>query len=287
MVLCGALLMVLAACGSAQELAAQGPDDPTGQPSSSPTSPSPSPTATPTPTPTPSVARPKVRQCRSLQIFDLLTRVTKEATTPVRCANKHNAQTFATKKLTRAMKAAVRNGSDKKIYRTVRGYCNRELQTWLKADKETVAMSQFSFIVGVPTRSDLNAGADWVRCDVFLRNGLTKMVNLPRSTKGALKGPKGDDYHSCVKGEIATASSSVPCYKKHSWRAVSSVKLGTQDDSWPGHSDVIDVVKENCSEDVRDYLNTSAAFQYGYMAPTKRTWKRGNRYAVCMAKTHS
>lgn len=277
------LLVAVAACGSAEDLAGQAAAEQT--PSATPTGPPASATPSPTPSPTPEVAAPKAGDCRSLEVHDLVTRVTRTTAEPVRCADNHNSQTYAVKPLSGKLKQAVTSDAEQKVYQAARGFCSRELRGWLKADRNTVERSQFAFVVGVPTSSDVSAGANWVRCDVYLRNGLTKMVKLPRSTKGALSGPRGDDYHSCVKGNIANASSTVPCLAKHKWRSVSSIKLGSQSKKWPGNKKIRGIVKKRCGDDVREYLNTSSSFRYGYISPTKRMWKRGERYGVCFTKT--
>lgn len=292
------MLVVVAACGSAQDLAGQAtpdPDETSPTEETEPTSPptdeseptSPPTEETPSPTPTPQVAKPKQGDCRKMEIYNLITRVSRSSSEPVKCANKHNAQTYAVKSLAGKLKKAVESGNDKKVYNAARNFCDNKLGKWLKANEKRRAYSQFGFIVGVPSSSDATSGANWVRCDVFLRNGSTKMAKLPRSTKGALKNPKGKDYHTCVKGsDLSSMSNSVPCYRKHQWRGVSSIRLAKPSkNKYPGKGKLQNIVKKRCGDDVRDYLNTSSSFRYGYITPSKQSWKRGERFGVCLAKT--
>ena len=273
------LLLVVTACGSATDLADQA--GPQSTPSTSATSPTPSPSASATP----AVQAPKAGECRSLDNYSLVTRVVTSASEPIKCRTKHNAQTYAVKKMPTKVRRAAEAGESKQVLRAARGFCSRKLGDWLKADRGTVEQSQFGFAVGVPTSSEISQGADWVRCDLYLRNGLTNLVDLPNNTKGALKGPKSTRFHSCVKGDISNARSTVVCSKKHTWRSVSSIRLGKPAKNWPGNKKLRNEAKERCAEDVRKYLNTSGSFNYGYIVPTKRVWNNGERYGVCFAKT--
>lgn len=276
-----ALLVTVTACGSAKDLAEPAPPGPPTSPSST----APPSAASPTPTPGPAVTAPDAGDCRSLEPRDLVTRVTTTAAGPVTCAAKHNSQTYAVRSLKGGLREAVTQGSEDRVFQAARGFCDRRLRRWLGAGASTVERSQFAFVVGVPSGADVAAGADWVRCDVYLRNGLSNALELPRSTKGALNGPKSDDYHSCVRGKIAAASGTVPCYKRHRWRSVSSVELGGPAKNYPGTGKVRGIVEQECGRDVRDYLDTRDSFRYGYILPTRATWKRGERYGVCFART--
>lgn len=283
-----ALLLAVGACGSAQDLASDSSDDPTSTPSTTvpTTPPTTDPTTAPTtPAPTPAAATPKAGQCTAVDLYSLVTRVVRTPTRAVSCGASHTGQTYAVRSLSSAQRRAVTSGSTSAILTATRGYCESALTSWLRTDTSKLKRSQFDFVVGVPSSTDLAAGAKWLRCDLFVRNGLTKAVALPASTRAALKGSKGGRFLSCVKGNISTASGTVPCSSKHQWKGVSSIKLGSASKSFPGSGRVRSVMKSRCSGDVRSYLNTRGGFRYGYIVPTKTTWSRGDRYGVCFANT--
>ncbi|MBA2417877.1 MAG: septum formation family protein [Nocardioidaceae bacterium] len=296
----GALVGVLAACGSAADLAGQSEPtseatsatesptvSPTASPTESPTSPASPTTPEPTAEPTPAVDRPSPGQCRKVNRFDATLRVIATDNAGVPCSRGHNAQTYKVTKMSARVKKAVNADNSKQIYLAARGSCDGALPNWLRVGEETQQMSQFEFIVGVPGSTDISAGANWVRCDVVLRNGRTQLAALPRTTKGALNGAKGRKYQSCIRAaNIANAfNGSFTCQQRHNWRAVSAFRLGGQNKSYTSSARLTARARSRCSADVRDYLNTTLSFQYGYILPTQELWKYGDRFGVCFAQT--
>lgn len=252
-----------------------------------PTSPEPT-TAEPTPTPPPEPKQPTpvARECRRLPRSEALLAVALRPGRGVPCVKAHNAQTYFVGRLDGGARTAAQRGNRERVYAQASGRCRRNLVAWLGGDGADLALSQFKFVVGVPSPDDLAAGARWLRCDVVARRTLSSFLALPRSTAGILTTAKAAQYHVCVKGDIAQAKT-VVCRLPHRWRGATAVRLGSAGAAFPGGKVVTARMRSTCETQVRNYLGTTSAFSYGWIRPTRSLWQRGERYGICFAKLTS
>ncbi|WP_370618920.1 septum formation family protein [Mumia qirimensis] len=283
----GALTLV-AACGSASDLAGAG-DDPTTEATppirTLPPTESAAPTPSPTPT-TPVVTLPKTGECRKPGTVDATLRVSDDDTAPVPCAGA-TALTYLVRTMPAPLKAAVANYNTTRILKAARPICEKAAISYLGKDRPTFERSQFGFIVGVPSPAQTAEGAAWMRCDLVLSANATRLAALPAKTKGALTGKRSTGYMQCVRGDIRVAVGTVACSTKHQWRGIDSIRLGSPTASYPGSKRSQSTMRDRCTTSVRRYLDTRGSFEYGYISPSKTSWQRGERWGVCFAKTRN
>lgn len=290
-------VLVGGGCSNVRDIASDQPTA-TATGSTATTSPSPS-AATPTapeattaeptqstPPPPPDRPAPVVRECRRLATNEALLGVVLQQSRAVPCRKGHNAQTYFVGRLTADARDAVRNGNRGQLYLLASSRCRRNLVDWLGGDGGDLALSQFAFVVGVPSVDDLTAGARWLRCDAVAQRTQTSFLRLPRTTQGVLVSARAGQFDICVKGDIEKANT-VVCSLPHRWRGASAVRLGSAGAAFPGGNVVTSRMRSTCETRVRSYLGTTSAFSYGWIRPTKATWQRGSRYGVCYAQLTS
>jgi len=291
-----AVVLTASACADAADLAG-GPASPTVAPEtsatateSSPSTPEPTPTATETatatPEPQPEEPIPAVGDCSRLPLGEAVLGVSLRPSPRVPCSKGHNAQTYFVGRIDRDTRAAVRTGDRTRVYQQAADRCRRQLLSWTGGEGADLALSQLAMVVGVPTISDLAAGADWLRCDLVVWRTQRSLQPLPRNTRNILATPRADRYDICAKGDIANADT-VLCSLPHRWRGASAVRLGSKQEAFPGGNIVSARMRSVCETRVRSYLGTTSAFNYGWIRPTKASWNLGDRYGVCFANLTS
>ena len=276
-------------CADAADLAIEAPETAsTPSPTAAPTTPSPTtPEASETtPPPEPEEPEPAVGECRRLPRNEALLGVSLRPTPVVRCSKGHNAQTYFVGRLDRDAADAALKADRARVYAQVADRCRRHLTEWVGGDGDDLALSQFDFVVGVPGVTDVAAGARWLRCDAVVRRTEQSFQPLPRSTRGVLASARAERYGSCIKGDMEDGTT-VICSLPHRWRGASAVRLGSREAKFPGGSVVNARMRDLCATRVRAYLGTTGAFEYGWVRPTKSSWKGGDRYGVCYAELSS
>lgn len=277
-------MVVVTACGSAGDLSSSAERTPSEPPVRTlpPTTAPPS-SAAPSPT-TPPVVAPKVGECRKAGTMELALRVSDDDAQPVACAGATSV-TYAVTTMPAAVSKAVTAYDTKKIVQAAYRTCEKQAASYLGTSTSTFHQSQFGFVVGVPSAGQSAEGATWMRCDLVLPATATKLGAIPAKTKNALKGSSAKRYMQCVRGDIRGSSGTVPCSTKHQWRAVESVRLADASKGYPKVSKLEATLKDRCGTAVRKYLGTRNGFDYGYVAPGRGSWERGDRWGVCFAKT--
>ena len=289
-----ALTLTASGCADVADLASDSPDTArTPSPTADPTTPSPGPPSPTTPEPTETTAPPgpeepgpAVAECRRLPRNEALLGVSLRTSPVVRCSQGHNAQTYFVGRLDDAAVKAALRGDRARVYAKVADRCRRQLTQWLGGDGSDLALSQFRFVVGVPTMTDLAAGARWLRCDAVVRRTERSFEPLPRNTRGVLASGRAERYRLCIKGDIEDGNT-VVCSLPHRWRSASAVRLGSPAADFPGGNVVTAQMRDICATRVRAYLGTTSAFDYGWTRPTKSAWETGDRYGVCFAELSS
>ncbi|MGI8646287.1 MAG: septum formation family protein, partial [Nocardioides sp.] len=109
----------------------------------------------------------------------------------------------------------------------------------------------------------------------------------PETAEGVLLGRPDDKWLVCVNGESVDASPKIPCSEEHSWRAVTTIKLGESEDEYPGDRLVEVRTRDFCSDSVGAWLNYPVTYDFGYTWFHESEWAAGNRRSVCWAKTDS
>lgn len=204
---------------------------------------------------------------------------------PVDCADDHTAETFA---LGTFPATVAGHGSihDPDLGKYVYQRCNKKFRDFLGGDESQVLRSTLTWAWFRPSPVAWDHGARWYRCDVIGGGEQSKeFVNLPQSAKGILAGPPDDRWVVCVDGPTVSGSVKIPCSDPHTWRAVTSIKLGQPGDPYPGDRVVQVRTRDYCSDSVGAWLNYPVDYQFGYTWFHQAEWQAGNRRSICWART--
>lgn len=138
----------------------------------------------------------------------------------------------------------------------------------------------------VPRSDQVAAGAGFFACTTYVVKRGSALLALSRSTEGVLATSRGRDYGSCARAAITNAGNdTLVCSITHNWRAVAAARMGAPEDRYPGDNQLRSRMQGICENAVRDYLDTTGAYDYGYTWPTRSTWSNDDRYGLCYAKT--
>jgi hypothetical protein len=202
----------------------------------------------------------------------------------VDCSEDHTAETFATGTFPAAVARGGVGASDLGGY--VYHECNAKFRTFLGGDESLVLRTTLTWAWFRPSSEAWHRGARWYRCDVVGGGEQSKeFENLPKSAKGVLLGQPPDLWMVCVDGATVTDSVKIPCSEPHTWRAVTTIKLGQPEDPYPGDRVVEARTRDYCSDSVGAWLNYPVKYDFGYTWFHQAEWQAGNRRSICWAKT--
>lgn len=137
-----------------------------------------------------------------------------------------------------------------------------------------------------PSEKAWEQGARWYRCDVVGgAEQSEQLISLPQTAKGLLLGQPEDRWMVCVNGPTVAGSVKIPCSEPHTWRAVTTIKLGDARDPYPGDRLVEVRTRDFCSDSVGAWLNYPVDYDFGYTFFHEAEWEAGNRRSICWAKT--
>lgn len=207
-------------------------------------------------------------------------------TTPVvDCADPHNAETYAAGPLPARFKHAAID--DHKLADWAYDTCAARLERHLGADQSLLMRSMLSWVWFGPSRSAWADGARWYRCDLIGGGQAgAAYVDLPTSTRNLLRGKNPDDrWLACARGKSVDGGEKVSCADKHTWRAVTTIKVGSPNAAYPGDAAVVATSKQYCSSSVHAWLGYPKTYDYAYTWFGEDEWAAGNRRSVCWART--
>jgi hypothetical protein len=229
-----------------------------------------------------SVQPPAVGACRLLTTADI--RATSNDSPVVDCSDKHTAETFAVGEF--PDEVAGKTLDDPALGAHVFDTCEQKFRRFLGGDESLVMRTTVTWAWFRPDDEAWDAGARWWRCDVVGGGGeSTALVRLPRTAKRMLLGMPEDRWLVCVDGPTVAESEKIPCSRKHTWRAVTTIKLGDPGDPYPGDRVVEVRTRDFCSDSVGAWLNYPVEYDYGYTWFHEAEWKAGNRRSICWART--
>ncbi len=202
----------------------------------------------------------------------------------VDCSEPHTAETFAVGTFPERV-AARADVEDPRLGAYIYDTCSTQFETFLGGDESTVMRSVVSWAWFRPSESAWKQGARWYRCDVVGGTEHSeKLRDLPRKAKGLLR--RGDDeWMTCANGETVAESEKVTCSDPHNWRAVTTIKVGREDDPYPGDRLVEIRTRDFCSDSVGAWMGYPVDYEFGYTFFRQAEWKAGNRRSICWAKT--
>lgn len=228
------------------------------------------------------VEAPEVGVCRKLSPDEVSQ--PSNASKTVDCAKEHTAETYAVGPLPASFDDA--DYDDVRISLFAYQTCSGAFMKFLGADESLVLRTVVSWAWFRPSEKAWDDGARWYRCDVVGGGEQSKAyVQLPETAKGLLLGRPADRWMVCAEGPTVSGSVKVPCSEKHSWRAVTTIKVGLDTDKYPGDRLVEVKTKDFCSDSVGAWMNYPVDYDYAYTWFHEAEWEAGNRRSVCWAKT--
>ena len=229
-----------------------------------------------------SVEQPELGACRQLTPDDVGR--PNNASRTVECTERHTAETYAVGELPSQFEDA--SYDDAELARFAYRTCSQEFEDFLGADESLVMRTVLSWAWFRPSEKAWQKGARWYRCDVVGGAEQSRdFVLLPRTAKGLLLGSPPDKWMVCVNGPSVSGTVKIPCNLKHTWRAVTTIKVGLEQDSYPGDRMVEVKTREFCSDSVGAWMNYPVDYDFAYTWFHEAEWEAGNRRSVCWAKT--
>lgn len=228
------------------------------------------------------VQPPKVGQCRLLTPSDIA--LPSNDTAPVDCGSRHTAETFAVGRF--PAKVAEGGIDDPALGAHVFDTCERQFRGWVGGDESQIMRATVTWAWFRPSEEAWEAGARWWRCDVVGGGEQSRrLVTLPDTTRGILRGMPDDRWLVCVDGPTVAGSAKIPCDQPHTWRAVGTIVVGEPEDPYPGDKVVEARTRDSCSEWVGAWLNYPVDYDYAFTWFHEAEWEAGNRRSICWAKT--
>jgi hypothetical protein len=272
---CAVLLLTTACFGSST-----GPEP--SAPSSSAGAAARAPTATPTPEPDPP---PEEGECRGVSVAQLRTIVNDEP--PVPCRRPHTVVTYFVDTLPESATRDAIAPADERVEAAADRICRSQFADYVGGNRSDRRLSMLTPTYFLPPSEQWNFGARWVRCDVYAYATPTRLADLPRSLEGALeRGRTSEDFARCSPvSPNAQSFRHVVCTEPHQWRAVATTTVGGENERYPGARTVQERARSRCEAPVREYLQTDAAFSYGFEVPQQDAWSDGDRIGLCWART--
>jgi hypothetical protein len=225
---------------------------------------------------------PRVGECRVLAPADIAK--PSNASPVVGCAEPHTAETFLVGTLETAADEA--GWDDPALGAAVHDRCRKRWVRFVGADASLALRTLLDWAWFRPTEEQWDAGARWFRCDVVGGTATSaRLPALPRTTAGVLLGRPDDRWLACVDGPAVAGSPRVPCSEPHTWRAVTTVVVGEDDEPYPGDRLVEVVSRDFCRESVLAWLDYPLEYDFGYTWFHRAEWERGNRRSICWART--
>lgn len=225
--------------------------------------------------------RPESGECRMLSAEDVAQ--PSDATRTVACTEDHTAQTYLVGDLPETFADAAYD--DPALGRFAYQTCAPEFMDHLGADESLVMRTVLSWAWFRPSEEAWADGARWFRCDVVGGGPqIVEYVLLPPSTGGLLLRPD-DRWLVCANGPTVSGSVKIPCSQPHTWRAVTTIKLGEPGAEYPGDRVVEVRTRDYCSDSVGAWLGYPVNYDFGYTWFHEAEWDAGNRRSVCWAKT--
>lgn len=219
-----------------------------------------------------------VGQCRYLTAADLAH--SSNDSTVVDCADPHTAQTFAVGTIAGEYADHDDPDLDAWLYRV----CAAEFATWTGADASRAMRSVLTWAWWRPTASQWSDGERDYRCDVI--SGTDPLTELPKKTRDVLAAQENDRWMICAQGaSLDSRAVRVPCTEPHDWRAVTTIKLGEPEESYPGDRRAERLTRQYCSASVSAWLGYPVGYDLGYTWYGRAQWDAGNRRSVCWART--
>jgi len=216
----------------------------------------------------PHYQEPSVGQCRNYTITAAYKESNSTPTTP--CSSTHTAKVIAVGQLPDGV---TWSSSTAQIGAAVSKKCAPAFDTALGGTEKLRRMSAYTLWWFAPTQAQKDHGARWFRCDVALI-GHGSLIPLPSNSNPLLRdGKLTYGVTLCLYGDrhLYTA-----CARSHNHRATGGFVFSGS--TYPGDAVIKNTVARRCP-------NLTSSRTWLYTAPSRESWRHGDRIAICFSKT--
>lgn len=227
-------------------------------------------------------ARPAVGDCHRLSARDLLGSA--DTRPAVDCSEEHTSETAFVGTFKAAVLGEPSSLTGDRANRRAAGTCRTEAASYLGTDPARLWLTRVEVFWFVPTPDEVDAGADWLRCDVVVLRRDDELMTLPRSMQGALATTAAlDRFGLCGTARPGSKKfRRVACGEKHSWQAISTIPI-RGGERYPGTRRVRSIGEDPCQREAREAQGGALQYDYGWEWPTKAQWEAGQRHGYCWA----
>ncbi len=225
---------------------------------------------------------PLLGACRALDPKDLANAA--NASVVVACTEPHTAETYLVRHLPEEFMDA--GYDDPRLVSFAGRACSTAFSEFLGTDESVSMRTLLNWVWFRPSENAWKEGARWFRCDaVGGAASSTRLTLLPETVSALLAQGPDDAWMACVDAPSVSDSPRIACDQPHLWRAVTTIKLGDAEATYPGDDVALRRTKDFCSRSVSAWLGYPPDFDFGYTWFGEAAWQSGNRRSVCWART--
>lgn len=225
--------------------------------------------------------RPRTGECHRLSPRDLLESA--DTRPVVRCAGRHTSETVYVGTFGPVARGDAAALTSDRVNRGAARVCLDRAASYLGTRVARLRLTRFGVFWFVPTPEQVEAGADWLRCDVVVLRRGDALLPLPRTLEGALRRPAGiERYGLCGTARPGSQGfERVVCSERHSWRAIATIPIAGGR-RYPGPA-VRSLGERACRARARAAQGGALQYSHGWEWPTAAQWEAGQRHGYCWA----
>ncbi|MGY1810477.1 septum formation family protein [Blastococcus sp. SYSU D00669] len=204
---------------------------------------------------------------------------------PVECAGEHNAETAAVddgpfQEGDPYPSAAEVEDPDGAIATALEDICTFDVLTEYLGGDDLDDPYAF-FAPYLPNQEQWDAGARWVRCDVFY--GYTEPEPAPGVIAGALEGSDAAAYRACFVGTPETWDV-VPCSQPHDAEPIGAYADVDDDAPYPADVTARQALAQQCTADAQAYIGGTMPIGYAVdvYVGSQVDWQESGPLAQCV-----
>jgi len=213
----------------------------------------------------PHYQQPSVGQCRNYTMDAALKESNNSPV--VVCSNTHTARVLAVPMLPSGM---TWNASVDKLALVMEKACYPALVKALGRTVKKQHLSAYGIMWFIPTATQRQHGARWIRCDVVLQGG-QQLRAIPKDTSPML--PSGSLPKSVARCVTGTQRLITICGKTHNYRASAATLVDRT--TYPGSSTLASIAKKRCP----GLVSTPRSWYATWAA--RSGWVAGDHMIVC------
>ena len=164
-------------------------------------------------------------ECRNLTLDQLIKQ--SDTSAPIDCSTRHTTKVVAVPQIPEGETwASMKANKWAKISRLYEKQCRPAWEALLGVNDRTQAMTAYGLGFFLPTVAERDAGARWMRCDVYVARATSGLTRLKYDAAPLVPTPLNDNHvRLCMKAKTFYHTS---CDASHAWRSKGSFNLRRQ-----------------------------------------------------------